>query len=64
MTQPQESKTERAGIALTPHEKAALRFMAGHLKTTESELLRVTPLVELVAEYDRLQSVLAREDVA
>jgi len=50
----QESKTERAALAVTPHEKHALRFMTGHNKTTESELLRSTLIGDIVAEYERL----------
>lgn len=55
---PVESKTEKAAIALTPTEKQALRFVAIHRKTTESELLRVMLMVDIVAEYDRLTAVL------
>lgn len=55
----QESRTEKAAIALTPREKQAIRFIAIRRKTTESEMLRDRARVdELVAEYERLMDAL------
>lgn len=55
----QESRTEKAAIALTPREKQAIRFIAIHRKTTESEMLRERARVdELVVEYERLTAIL------
>lgn len=56
MADTQESRSERAAVAVTPHEKRALWFMAGHRKSSESELLRNHPISDIVADYDRLMA--------
>lgn len=57
----QESKSEMTAIRVTPHEKSALRFVAGARRTSESELLRVMLLGDVVAEYERALDVLRRD---
>lgn len=57
----QESRTERATLALTPTEKRAVQFVANVRQTTESDLLRTTLLADVVAEYDRLMAKLREE---
>jgi hypothetical protein len=64
MTQTQEPKSERAAVAVTAHEKHALRFMAGHRKTTESELLREVLIADITAQYDRLMALIAESEPA
>jgi hypothetical protein len=64
MTETQEPKSERAAVAVTAHEKHALRFMAGHRKTTESELLREVLIADITAEYDRLMARLEETEPA
>jgi hypothetical protein len=54
----QESRTERATIPMTPHEKHALRFLAGHRKAAEAEILRAMLIGDVAAEYDRLMAKL------
>ena len=56
--EPNASKTERAALACTRSEKDALRFVCKVRGTTESELLRVLSLNDVVAEYDRLLAIL------
>lgn len=62
MDKPQESRTERIAMAVTPSERHALRFLTGHRKTTEGALLRSMLISEITAEYDRLMRRL--EEVA
>lgn len=45
----QESRTERATMALTPAEKQALRWLREHVNKTESDLLRDNTIGDLVA---------------
>lgn len=59
MDKPQESRTERVALAVTPSEKHALRILAGHRKTTEADLLRSMLMNDIVAEHDRLMARLA-----
>ena len=54
----QESKTERAAVALTPSEKRAVRAIAALRGTDESNLIRTTPVADIVAEFERLGGVL------
>lgn len=58
MDKPQESRTERVALAVTPSERHALRFLTGHRKTTEAHLLRSMLISEIEAEYDRLMAAL------
>lgn len=55
MGETQESRTEKVAIAVTKTEKAAVRAIAALKETDESNLCRVTPIGEIVAEYRRLQ---------
>lgn len=56
----QAPRTERTGVMLTPHEKAAVRFVAAHRRVTESNLLRGSESIDdIVADYERLQARLA-----
>ena len=57
-TRGQESRTERATIALTPTEKRAIQVVASVRQTTESELLRAKRIDEIVSEYDLLMAKL------
>ena len=54
----QESKTERAAVALTPSEKRAVRAISALRGTDESNLMRTTPVADIVAEFERLGGVL------
>lgn len=58
----QEARTERAAITVTPSEKKAIRFVAEAREMTESELLRVTPVEEIVREYERLRTLLRSDE--
>lgn len=58
--QNQESRVERATVALTPTEKRALQFVANVRRTTEADLLRAV-IPGIVAEYERLMDRL-RDD--
>ncbi|HLS33498.1 MAG TPA: hypothetical protein VK039_07905 [Brevibacterium sp.] len=58
--QNQESRVERATVALTPTEKRALQFVANVRRTTEADLLREV-IPGIVAEYERLMDRL-RDD--
>lgn len=49
----QETRSERATIAVTPTEKQALRVLAAIRETSEGELLRAMRLHEVVTEYGR-----------
>lgn len=55
-TQP-ESRTEKVAIAVTPSEKRAVRGLAAIRGTDESNLCRSLPMAEILAEFERLQSV-------
>lgn len=57
----QESRTERATMALTPTEKRALQIVANLRQVTESDLLRTMLMADIVAEFDRLMSKLREE---
>lgn len=59
MEEPQESRTEKVGIAVTPSEKRAVRAIAALRETDESNLCRAMPIAEIVAEYRRIQGVAA-----
>jgi len=54
VTMSQESRTERATLAITPTEKRAIQFVAHVRQTTESDLLRTERLADIVSEYERL----------
>ena len=58
-TPTQESKSERAAIALTPSEKRAVRAVAALRGTDESNLIRTTLIADVVAEFERLGGVTA-----
>lgn len=64
MDQPQESRTERATLPLTPSEKFALKFMAGRRKVAESDLLRDKLISEIVVEYEDLMARLEQVEPA
>jgi hypothetical protein len=49
----QESRTERIGVAVTPTEKVAVRVIAGLRGTDESNLVRSTPIADIVAEFEQ-----------
>jgi hypothetical protein len=51
-----ESRTEKVAIAVTPTEKAAVRAVAAIRGTDESNLVRTTPISDVVAEFDRLRA--------
>jgi hypothetical protein len=51
----QESRTERASITLTPSEKRAVRAIAALRGTDESNLLRTTPVADVMTEFERLR---------
>lgn len=55
VTETQESRTERIGLAVTPTEKRAVQAVAALRETDESNLCRQTPIADVVAEYRRLQ---------
>lgn len=57
MEQPQESRIEKVGLAVTPSEKRAVRAVAALRETDESNLCREVPIADIVAEYRRLQGV-------
>lgn len=52
----QESRSERAAIALTPTEKRAVRAVAAVRGTDESNLLRTTTIADVVKEFERLRA--------
>ena len=54
----QESKSERAAVALTPSEKRAVRAVAALRGTDESNLIRTTTVAEIVAEFERRGGIL------
>ena len=54
----QESKTERAAVALTPSEKRAVRAIAALRGTDESNLIRTMPVADIVAEFEKRGGVL------
>ena len=45
--------TAVAAVALTPSEKRAVRAIAALRGTDESNLIRTTPVSEIVAEFER-----------
>lgn len=55
---PQAPRSQRVGIAVTPVEKKAVKFVAEAKGTDESNLFREYSLVGVMAEYDRLMRVL------
>ena len=61
---PQETKTERASLAVTPSEKRAIKAVAAARETDESNLLRSTLLADVVEEYGRIRALVAGEDAA
>lgn len=50
---PQESKSERAAVAVTPRDKRVLQELRDRLETTESELLYEHAMHELSAMHRR-----------
>lgn len=56
----QEARTERATIMLTPDEKRAVRLVAAARDVTESELLRVALLADILSEFGRIQKALPK----
>lgn len=59
----QESRTERAALALTPSEKRAVRVVAAAREISESELLRQTPIAAILEEYRRVKGALDEKGV-
>lgn len=59
MDRSQESRTEKVAIAVTKTEKAAVRAIAALRETDESNLVRIMPIAEIVAEYRRIQQTTA-----
>lgn len=57
----QEPRSERAAIACTKAEKQAIRAVAAARQTDESNLLRTTLLVDVVAEFERIRAVVSGE---
>jgi hypothetical protein len=60
----QETRTERATLTVTPSEKKAIRAVAAARDTDESNLLRTTPVADVVDEYRRIRELVATEGVA
>lgn len=52
-----ENRSERATLAVTPHEKRAIRTVAAARDTDESNLLRSVLIVDVVEEYARIRAV-------
>ena len=55
---PEESRTERAAVTLTPSEKKALAVVAMARDTDESNLLRTSTIPDIMAEYDAMVATL------
>ncbi len=53
-----ESKTKTAGIPVTPSEKGAIEGLARLRMMSESDLLRVMLLADIVAEFERIQALM------
>jgi uncharacterized protein (DUF1778 family) len=53
---PSENRTERVTITVTPNEKAAVRAVAAIRGTDESNLVRTTPISDVVSEFERLRA--------
>jgi hypothetical protein len=51
-----EPRNEKVAIAVTRTEKAAVRAIAAIRETDESNICRLMPIEEIVAEYRRLQA--------
>ena len=59
-----ESRTKTAGIPVTPSEKAAIEGLARLKNITESDLLRSMLLCDIVAEFERVQSLMVPAEAA
>jgi hypothetical protein len=54
-----ESRSEKVAIAVTKTEKAAVRAVAAIHGTDESNLVRSTPIADIVTEFHRLRAATA-----
>ena len=62
-TQP-ESKSKTAGIPVRPSEKAAIEGLARLLELAESDLLRKMLILDIVTEFERVQGLMEKPDLA
>lgn len=57
----QASRTARVTVTVTPAEKKAVKAVAAARDTDESNLLRVMPIDDVVAEYARIRELVGTE---